>query len=308
MSSQQVKQIRDRIDEMQNRPKIGVFIDLDGLLAERDDLQDEVIARGVQKFVQSVGRFCSGTVYYSRDIVSGDGVDHRAWRSRGFAKVYTQEDGFTEDDLNLNLLFDAHGTLARKQFDVVVLVVGGVNYNELAKRLVQEGMGVVMVCRYQRAQRIVAPDNCIYVPTRTLFENKYRDQYKESSFDMDGFNYASLIRLLAASEGMMPFVGVKYFITRVMWRLGEEFREVRLCQEVFQAAKERGYLEVYERDNIDESENKVSACRLNQEDSLVQKVLAELEEVSGGVGKIAETTQEIPSNEVSSTESARASL
>lgn len=280
MPSQQLRQLEDKISGMQQRSKVGVFIDLDGLLTDRDDLQDELIAENVRMFAQAVGRFCSGTVYYSHEVVTSDGIDHKAWSRRGFRKVFTQEEGYTTDSVNLDLLFDVHAAALQMQFNTVILVVGKTNYNELSRRLIHDGVAVVLICNYPREHRVLPRDSCIYVPTHALFEDQYKDQHKEPDFDAEGYDYSSFIRLVATSERMMPFVGINYFVKRVMWRIGDDFREQRLCQQLFQAARERNLIEVYERDNINESGNKVSAFKLNQEHPLVAEVVAELEETA----------------------------
>jgi hypothetical protein len=277
--SQYLKQIEDRIVGMRQRPKVGVFIDLDGVLADKDDLQDETIAGTIWEFGCSIGRLCQTAVYYSTDIVSSDGIDGRAWSKRAFKKVHTQEEGFTKEDLNLDLMFDAHAASMRGRFDTAILVVGRADYNKLAQRLVHEGASVIMVSNYPREKRILPRHSCIYVPLYTLF-GPSREDAVESEVDPEELDYASLIRLLATSEDMMPFVAVSYFVKRVMWRLGDEFQEYRLCQKVFQAAKDLGIIEVYERENINNSGNMVSACRLNQEHHLVVEVMEKLEEAT----------------------------
>lgn len=283
MTTNQQRQIETRVNDIQQRPKVGVFIDLDGLLADKDDLQDDLIADRVRTFIKGVGRFCMGTVYYSYDIVKTDEFDHRAWNSRGFQKVLTHEDGFTSNDLNLDLLLDVHATAMRKKMDTLVLVVGTTKYNELVRRVIAEGVAVVLVSNYPREYRTLPKDSCIYVPTYTVFngEREHRDDVvslEVEEFDPEEFDYSGFIRLLATSESKMPFVGINYFVKRVMWRLGGPFGEVYLCQQLFQAAKEKGIVEVYERENINSSDNMVSACKLDRTNPLVEQVMEELDE------------------------------
>jgi len=278
--SQHLKQIESRIVSMQKRPRVGVFIDLDGVLADRDDLQDETISKVSWDLACSVGRLCGAVVYYSTAVLKNDSIDDKAWAKRSIKTVHTTDEGFTRDDLNLDLMFEVHAAVMHKQFDTVILMVGTTDYSKLAQRLIYDGVSIVIVSNYPPEKRMLPKHSCIYVPMHTLLMSNVAEEEEGDVFDPDGFDYASLIRLLATSEDMMPFVAVSYFVKRVMWRLGNEFQEYRLCQELFQTAKDRGIIEIYERDNINNGSNKVSACKLNQEHSLVVEVMENLEEAT----------------------------
>lgn len=277
--SQHLKQIESRIVGMCKRPRVGVLIDLDGVLADRDDLQDKTIAKVIWELACSVGRLCSAVVYYSTAVLKNDDIDNQAWSKHSIKTVHTHDEGFTRDDLNLDLMFDVHAAVMRGQFDTVILMVGTTDYSKLAQRLIYDGVSVVLVSNYPPEKRMLPKHSCVYVPMHTLLRST-RDEEEDDVLEPADFDYASLIRLLATSQDMMPFVAVSYFVRRVMWRLGEKFQEYRLCQNLFQEAKERGIIEVYERENINSSSNKVSACKLNPEHSMVAEVMKKFEEAT----------------------------
>ena len=295
MNSIQLKRIEDRTYGNQRRPRVNVFIDLDSLLCDVEGFlgssdaipDDDTLAAAVEKIASSVGKFSDGTVYFSDDIVKNDGLDHPAWRAKGFNSTFTPESGFTKDDINLDLMFDAHTKAVHGMLDVAVLVVGKTNYTALAKRLLQHNVTVVMISNYHHSVRTLPKDSCVYISTRSVFDEHGAPRENvthytvaaEDQFDEESFDYTKFIRLLATSEELMPFVGVNYFVTRVMWRLGDAFREQYACQRLFQSAKDRGFVEIYERANLHSSDNPVSACKLNQENDLVKQVILELESI-----------------------------
>jgi hypothetical protein len=288
----QLRKIADKVDLVRRSAKVGVYVDLDGLLYDMDSdsdaaLEDEEISSIVERFSSSIGRICVGRVYISGTTAKEDDVDHAAWKTRGFQEVFTHEDGFGANDANLDLLLAAQADVITQKVDTVVLVSGRTDYNVLARTIAGHGVAVVNLCNYPHGKRILRKNECMYIPTRSVFYSggSYEedgtpepDTRDKVAFDESTFDYRKFIRLLAASEDLMPFVGVSYFVRKVMWRLGEDaFQDVPTCQQLFQAAKERGIVEVYERENINNSGNQVSACRLLRDNELVQEVLEELD-------------------------------
>jgi len=102
--------------------------------------------------------------------------------------------------------------------------------------------------------------------------------------DLSDYDFSEFIELLAASEEKMPFVGVRFFINKVMWRLGGN--DVQVSQEIFHQAEELGIVELYKSANINTDAPEVSACRLNRENQLV-------------IDALETTTQSEPEEEVS---------
>jgi len=269
--------IAERLKGMQTRPTVSLFVDLDAVLQENlseDDSQDDAIARALYAFAQSLGRVVTAKTYFMSELDEQEFVDSHVWVTFGFDPIAVPQDACTQDKVNLSLLFDAYDTIKQTHSDTCVLVTGSTNYTALARKLISQGTTVVMVSNYDSHLRTLPRDSCTYIPIDSVMghsEEKQEDQGK-TTLDVQNYPFHLLIRLLAESERLMPFVGAKYFVTKVMWRL-KDLTTHEEKQLVFQEAAERGIVLLYEMENINNNERPVSACRLNPENSLVLEVL-----------------------------------
>lgn len=277
----QFKKLEDRVNALRARPSVGVFIDLDSLLMDIEEaldtdtyetIRDPDIAETVLRVAQASGRPSQMAVYYSIDLAKEDEIEYGAWRSRNITPVDTPQEGYTKEDVNLPLILDAYEGAVEGKFEVCILVVGQTDYTALARRLMERGITVLMVSNYPPNRRKLPRDNCAYIPLRPLFSD-----LGHASVDPDEFDYDQLIRLLYESENRMPFVGVRYFIRDVMWRLGEGFKNTTTCQRIFQGAKDRNLVEVYKTTNVNPNRKEVSACRLIRDSDHVTSVIEEVE-------------------------------
>jgi hypothetical protein len=283
------KNLQERLEGMRRKVTVALFVDADSVLTERlqdGAADDEILSKILLDVASSLGRVVTTCVYFEENRLQPP-VNMGAWSTLGYTLRATPKDATTEDGINLPLLFDAFDSGKQETFDLYVLAVGSTNYNALAQRLVAQGASVVLLCNYSREQRTLPRDSCVYVPLRTVVTKpaamRAEKKREPSAPNVDDFDFARLVTLLAESESRMPFVAAKYFVTRVMWRL-KELKTHEEKQAVFQGAAERGIIEFYEQDNIKEDMNKVSAVKLNRDNEFVQSVLqphVELEEEGG---------------------------
>jgi hypothetical protein len=253
---------------------VGLFIDLDAVLIDNHN-EDSILAPPIEEFARSSGRLSKAMVYYTTAMEESDGVDAEEWLKRGIVPVATNPDGVTKDDINLHLLFDAHKAILQGTIEICILVVGPTDYTALAQRAIRNGITIILVGNYPRDKRILARDSCIYLPTHTIFKNDEEGSQtapKDSDINVDAYPFDGFIRLLNSSEDRMPFVGARYFINKVMWRL-DGMHTPELKQQLFQRAVDAGVVDIYDVDNVDGTDNKVSACRLNKKSSLVSQAL-----------------------------------
>ncbi len=275
MSDNKFSKIRDRLIGMRTIPTVGVFVDVDGVYDELEGPEDHngYLAEAAQAFAQSVGRITHACMYYENGNIDDPPVDPDDWYCHDFTVVPTQEDE-SANDINLSLLFDAHALGQQGAFQVCVLVVGTTNYQELARRLISNGITVVLVANYERALRYLPKDSCVYVPIKSVVQEEAvsKGVRRTLGVDPETFDFKTLIELLADSESLMPFVGAKYFVNRVMWRL-KKLRTHEDKQGIFQEAAQRGIIEIYETGNVEGQEHAVSACRLRRDHPLVAECL-----------------------------------
>jgi hypothetical protein len=151
-------------------------------------------------------------------------------------------------------------------------------HNQVADLIATRGNIAILLGKESRETAAVTQhDLAFYMPLNRL--SNHGEKVDVHNYDFEGF-----IKLLLTSEQKMPFVGVKYFINKVMWRLGPGYADPTLSQEVFQAAREKGIVEMQKQDNVNPNAMPVSACRVNRSHELVQKVLAGMRDDSGTPG------------------------
>lgn len=148
-------------------------------------------------------------------------------------------------------------------------------HNQLAELTATRGHVVILLGKEARENAAVAQHDLVfYMPLNKLSNHGEK-------IDVNNYDFELFVRLLLTSEQKMPFVGVRYFINKVMWRLGPSYSDPTLSQEIFQAARDRGLVEMKKQDNVNASALPVSACRANRSHELVKKVLASIAEESG---------------------------
>ncbi len=280
--------VQDRIITMRSKPLVRLFVDLDGLLMDKDE-DDSILAPAVERFARTSGRLAGANVYYTTSLENGEGLYSDQWLARGIYPVATTSDGVTKDDLNLHLVFDAHKSIVQEEVDTIIIVSGPTKYTALARRAIHSGVTVLLVGNYPQDQCVLPSDSCIYMPTQRLFSESSegtpasrREQVAKA--DTAAYQLSGFIKLLNSSESRMPFVGARYFINKVMWRLKDiDTPEER--REVFQQAVDCNVVAIYDVENVDGTDNKVSACKLNRAHDLVAETLGTVEKPAddGGV-------------------------
>jgi len=273
--------LQDRIIGMRSRPNVGLFVDLDAVLIDNHN-EDSVLAPPIEEFARTSGRLSKAVVYYTTVMEEADGLDAEEWLKRGITPVATTAQGVTKDDVNLHLLFDAHTEILHGSIEICILIVGPTDYTALARQAISRGITVILVGNYPRDRRVLSRDSCIYLPSRAIFKDDSDEAPpvdKKPSANIESYPFDALIRLLHSSEDRMPFVGARYFINKVMWRL-DGMRTPELKQQLFQRAVDAGVVDIYDVDNVDGTQNKVSACRLNPGHELVAQVIESNEDSS----------------------------
>jgi hypothetical protein len=154
------------------------------------------------------------------------------------------------------------------QFPCIYVLVGThpYIYNEAAEELAVKGHVVVILGKDARENAQVAQHDLIYY----LSAAKLADRGEKP--EVDNYDFSDFIQLMLANETRMPFVSAKYFVNKQMWRLGSQNPEVN--QKIFQAARDRGIIELGKSENVEAGAMPVTTCKLNREHPAVQLVLA----------------------------------
>lgn len=148
-------------------------------------------------------------------------------------------------------------------------------HNMFAEVCAAKGNVVILLGKDSRDNAVVAQHDLVfYMPVAKLSNHGEK-------VDLENYDFEKFIRLLLTSEQKMPFVGVKYFINKVMWRLGPGHSDPTVCQEIFQAARDKGIIEMGKSDNVNPNAMPVSSCQADRTNELVQKVLSGMQEGDG---------------------------
>jgi len=253
-----------------NRPPVKVYVDL--VNARLKDQEDEngslyPFSRSILRFAESIGRVDAAYVYGGFDLDAHS--KKKEWRDYKVRIVEDGSSGSARFEMHLDLLNNSYNE--NRRIYIIIADNAGL-YNGLARRLTENGNSVVVVGDE------VETDNCefIFCSKENMVEGggHYRPPMPRK-LDLDNYDFTDFIEVLNTSEEKMSFVGVSFFIRKVMWRLNIHSDTQK--QQIFNKAQEDGIIELFERENIDKDAPKVSACRLNREHPLVKKVLGELE-------------------------------
>lgn len=98
------------------------------------------------------------------------------------------------------------------------------------------------------------------------------------TFDAETYDWSRFVKLVSWLEERLPFVGVGYLIKKAMNRENVGTTDNREKQAMFQAAQDRGLVEVYYKDNIEQNGDPVAACQLLRDSVEVDQILLALED------------------------------
>jgi len=185
------------------------------------------------------------------------------------------------------------------QFPCIYLLVGThpYMYTDAAEILACRGNVVVVIGKESRENSQVAQHDLIYY----LNAAKLADRGEKP--EADNYDFAPFIELLLANENRMPFVSAKYFVNKQMWRLGSQNPE--LNQRIFQAARDRGLIELGKSENVDAGALPVTTCQLNRNNPLVRGILESFEERDQDRSQPLQHRMDLSGVEVASEEAAK---
>jgi hypothetical protein len=154
----------------------------------------------------------------------------------------------------------------------IYLLVGTHPYlhTDAAEALATKGHVVIVIGKELRENAQVARHDLVYYLNAAKLADRGEKQ------EVENYDFTAFIQLLLTNEKRMPFVSAKYFINKQMWRLGSQNPEIN--QRIFQAARDRGLIDLGKNENVDEGSLPVTTCRLNREHPLVKPVVEATEQ------------------------------
>lgn len=158
------------------------------------------------------------------------------------------------------------------QFPCIYMLVGThpYLYTDAAELLASKGNVVVVIGKEARENAQIVQHDLVYY----LNAAKLADRGEKP--EVDNYDFGPFVELLLINEKRMPFVSAKYFVNKQMWRLGSQNPEV--SQRIFQAARDRGIIELGKSENVDVESLPVTTCKLNRENQLVKTLIEGIEE------------------------------
>ncbi|MFH2005552.1 MAG: NYN domain-containing protein [bacterium] len=281
--------------------RIALFIDHESLRRSYARIEDSPpepteLARAAVRFARSLGRVAVARAY---DDWSGDHTGPHAFRDAGVEPrlVIAARGPASLLAMGLDAVSHLHST---GRADVVVLIAGDAVLAELTLRIREHSRRVVVIAPDAEldsgiatgAHETLTLDELLQPGEAAPHEGHGRTPRASSSshaavagapdFDGDGYDWVRFIRLVSWLEDRLPFVGVGYLIKKAMNYENVGTTDVRVKQAIFQHAQERGLVEVYYKENIEEAGDPVAACRLLRDSEDVTAALELLEQEDDG--------------------------
>lgn len=270
------------------------------------ELDFDQLSRVIKEICSLQGHWC-GTFAYG-DFDRGDyGLQTRLLQVGIQPRhVAVREAGeFHKDAITLELSLDVLDAVHQYPHVTDYLFVGGdVTFVPIFRRLAQYGKHIHL-CGFQSYTHRVLRD---WAETFTALDHReeiLRDRFKESGPQVSENDLEQVIHVLASMQARLPFVGFgllqRELTRRYPYRFGFE--------EILNAAKNEGILEVYKVPNPNNPDFPTTAVRLNREHPLVKEILGdgelgslegspeELHDAAEGQAVDAETYAEVRSEE-----------
>lgn len=265
---------------------VCVLFDHDGLrraLARAQKAPPDAgeVAAALVRLAASRGRLSLGAAYADW---SAPQADAQAVQERGLEPVVVSPG--LPGASTAALAFDAAAHVTRAPEGTHVILAGGdAVLGLLARRLRAEHAHVTLVGPASLAEHGAAAGAHAFLTLEALLRGEAGAPAHASApapggsvFDPETYDWRRLLRLVAWLERRLPFVGVGYLIKKAMNPDNVGAGDPRAKQQIFQEAQDRGFVEVYYKENIEEDADPVAACRLVRGEPLVEAVLADLEE------------------------------
>jgi len=276
-------------------PTVALFVDYEGLrksLSRHDEhLPDpREVAHAMARKAAALGRVVVARAY---DDWSDDLAAPHAFRDAGIEpRLVVSRRGPTA---LLALGFDAvEHWCSHGRADVALVVAGDALVAELTIRLrartrvviigpdteLENGIsaGAHQFLTFDELMQGLDRPGGLAIPTDRLSHTDSRGTgpHNHTTFDPDTYDWPQFVKLVHWLEERLPFVGVGYLIKKAMNAENAGTTDNREKQAIFQQAQDLGLVEVYYKDNIEQSGDPVAACRLLRDNPQVAQILADL--------------------------------
>ncbi len=276
---------------------VALFIDNEGLRRslsrEAEPLPDpRELAHAAARKAAGLGRVVVARAY---DDWSSDHTGPHAFRDAGIEPRLVVSGHGPSALLALSLEAMEH-CCSHRGADVVLVMAGDPLLSELTARLRARARVVVIGPDIELDNGISAgahlfltldellsgadPPDAFGTPTEHMpnTDSSSSGSVAPEPFDAETYDWVRFVKLVSWLEERLPFVGVGYLIKKAMNRENSGATDNRDKQAIFQAAQDRGLVEVYYKDNIEQSGDPVAACQLLRDDPDVIRILDQLEQ------------------------------
>jgi hypothetical protein len=256
---------------------LSVFIDHEGLRRSLARLKLPLppatdLARGLVRFASELGDLAACRAY---DDWTAHQADPYAFRGQQVEPILVLPVGNAAALVAMTAAAMAHASSPHGSH-VYVLVSGEPAVSQLARALRDRGRSVIVIGPAALTDSGIAAGATRFVRLEDVL-GAGPAAAAPSEWTGDDFDWRRFVTLVAWLELRLPFVGVGYLIKKAMTYENVGTSDPRIKQAIFQKAQERGLVEVYYKENIDEDADPVAACRLIRTQPLVAEVLREEE-------------------------------
>lgn len=285
-------------------PTVALFIDYGGLRRSFSQREEQLpdpreLAHAAARKAAAMGRLVVARAY---DDWSDNHAGPHAFRDAGIEPrlVVTRPGGAPTALLALGLEAVKH-FCTDESAEVALVVAGSAQVAELTLRLRAQARVVIVGPDTELEDGISAGAHQFFTLDELLGQVDQRDSYaipsvplsadaSQSSgpydrvaFDPDSYDWPRFVKLVSWLEDRLPFVGVGYLIRKAMNTENVGTMDNREKQAIFQHAQDRGLVEVYYKDNIEQNGDPVAACQLPRDNPAVAQILADLAQQDAGI-------------------------
>jgi len=277
------------------QPTVALFIDYEGLLRsltrQADQLPDpHELAAAAARQAAALGRLVVARAY---DDWTGDHEGPLAFRDAGIEPRLVVTRRGPSALMVLGLEAVKHCCSA-KGADVTMVVTGDALVAELTIRL-RSQTRVVLVGPDTELENGISAGAHLFITLDDLLrgvdqpndlwasvdqpsgaDSQTSGSPGHETFDPDTYDWSRFVKLVSWLEERLPFVGVGYLIKKAMNAENSGAMDNREKQAIFQHAQDLGLVEVFYKDNIEQSGDPVAACRLPPDNPEVAQILADL--------------------------------
>lgn len=254
------------------RPRVHVFVDGNDLGVSLPDVEAlNYVTENVDRSVRCLTHYCRTFGHVQEAYVFDDDwslIKKSFWSNEGFTNIDVEKETTSDTRVAMVLSLRVFQTAVRLSGNAVfVLIVGGLNYQELIEEVKCKGFKIVVIGIDEYQTDRVKRSADLWVPFQQVIPNLQRK--KDSG--VRSYDWTAFVQLIHSMENSsLDFVGVKHLIRNVLPSIG--LSDLSEAHTVVEQAEAKGIIEMYKVKNPN-GPYPVQACKLVEENNIVRHII-----------------------------------